>query len=344
MMIASPRGIRRVPFARFVMRSMIGARMYAISPANTNGRSTCRPITAMKMMKHDERPAAEETQDRAARVAEPGIAATADRAAIRDRDHGLRDLVDRPGIGWAARWIRRRHRRRYTRNRVLALARVRLRSLSASGASRTSHRRDRGASAECPPCAARLRSCRDRGWVWAATNRARHRAGHRGRAMRASSRRSRAWVGGGSTPVSIRSVDQRRHWPHRQLKLPGRLPQFAHCQRPRQRPCERTAFTRERFERLLDRAIVAARQRSACRGDASCERLGKPRREIAGKIGARRRIGRSCGSAQLRSDQRDLEPRAGLRLRSRRASRARARSQNRSVWPRGRARRYRSPR
>src|SRR5262249_33515591 len=44
-----------------------------------------------------------------------------------------------------------------------------------------------------------------------------------GRDTRGAARRSRGGTGGGSTPVSMRSVPQRRHWPHRQLNGPGRL-------------------------------------------------------------------------------------------------------------------------
>src|SRR5690349_2446505 len=38
--------MRRVPSGRSAMRWTIGARMYAIRPANTNGKSTARPMYA----------------------------------------------------------------------------------------------------------------------------------------------------------------------------------------------------------------------------------------------------------------------------------------------------------
>jgi hypothetical protein len=43
MMIARPRGMRRVPSLRSTIHRTTGARMYATSAANTNGRSTRRP-------------------------------------------------------------------------------------------------------------------------------------------------------------------------------------------------------------------------------------------------------------------------------------------------------------
>src|SRR5437016_4456087 len=48
MMIATPRGIRFVPSLRCDIRATIGARMYAIRLANTNGNSTERPRNAIK--------------------------------------------------------------------------------------------------------------------------------------------------------------------------------------------------------------------------------------------------------------------------------------------------------
>src|SRR5580704_13071914 len=48
MITASPRGIRRVPLGRSAIHRTIGDRMYAMSPANTNGNSTEWPMIAMR--------------------------------------------------------------------------------------------------------------------------------------------------------------------------------------------------------------------------------------------------------------------------------------------------------